>query len=893
MKRDVRLKSMTSSEIRASFLEFFRKNGHTALPSSSLVPGNDPTLLFTNAGMVQFKDVFLGKEVRDYSRAATAQRCVRAGGKHNDLENVGYTARHHTFFEMMGNFSFGDYFKKEAIHFAWNFVTGTLGIPKDRLWVTVYQEDDEAQRIWTEEIGIDPTRCTRMGEKSNFWAMGDTGPCGPCSEIFYDHGADIPGGPPGSPDEDGDRYVEIWNLVFMQYDRSADGVLVPLPKPSVDTGMGLERAAAVMQGVHSNYDIDLFKSLIRAAAEITGTEDLESSSLRVIADHIRACTFLIVDGVVPSNEGRGYVLRRIIRRAIRHGYKLGQNQPFFHQLVPSLVKEMGSYYTELVSGEARATQVLAQEEARFAETLTTGMALLDAEAGKLTSSVIPGETVFRLYDTYGFPLDLTADVARERGLTIDQAGFDAAMEAQRGRARAASKFGTDLRDSVKLTGKTEFSGYDRVAGSARVTSLIFDGAVVEALRPGQEGQVVLDRTPFYAESGGQIGDTGVIVGVATPRLVTPGVTTGAPAHFTVRDTQKIGASFAHLGVLDAGELRVGDTVEARVDHERRKAIALNHSATHLLHAALRKVLGTHVVQKGSLVAADRLRFDFSHTQAVSAEELGKIEALVNAAIRNNAPAQTKVMALDEAVAAGAMSLFGEKYESDVRVLSIGDFSMELCGGTHVERAGDIGLFKILSESGVAAGVRRIEAVTGQAAYDWVVHTEQVLRDIAAMLRGSRDDVDEKVRELVERARKLEKELQQLKSKLATGQGGDLTSRARDVDGVKVLAAQIDGADAKSLRGAVDQLKSKLGSSVIVLATVEEGKVILVAGVSADLLERLKAGDIAGVVAGQVGGRGGGRADFAQAGGTQPEKLDEALAGVESLVRNRLSMQPTV
>jgi alanyl-tRNA synthetase len=893
MKRDVRLKSMTSSEIRASFLEFFRKNGHAVRPSSSLVPGNDPTLLFTNAGMVQFKDVFLGKEVRDFSRAATAQRCVRAGGKHNDLENVGYTARHHTFFEMMGNFSFGDYFKKEAIHFAWNFVTGTLGIPKDRLWVTVYQEDDEAQRIWTEEIGIDPKRCTRMGEKSNFWAMGDTGPCGPCSEIFYDHGAEIPGGPPGSPDEDGDRYVEIWNLVFMQYDRSSDGVLVPLPKPSVDTGMGLERAAAVMQGVHSNYDIDLFKSLIRSAAEITGTEDLESSSLRVIADHIRACTFLIVDGVVPSNEGRGYVLRRIIRRAIRHGYKLGQNQPFFHKLVPSLVKEMGSYYTELVSGEARATQVLAQEEARFAETLANGMALFDAETAKLTSSVIPGEIVFRLYDTYGFPPDLTADVARERGLTIDQAGFDAAMDAQRRRAQAASKFGTDLRDSVKLTGKTEFSGYDRVAGSARVTSLIFDGAVVEVLRPGQEGQVVLDRTPFYAESGGQIGDTGVIVGLATPRLVTPGVTTGTPAHFMVRDTQKIGASFAHVGVLNAGELRVGDTVDARVDHERRKAIALNHSATHLLHAALRKVLGTHVVQKGSLVAADRLRFDFSHTQAVSAEELGKIEALVNAAIRDNAPAQTKVMALDEAVAAGAMSLFGEKYESDVRVLSIGDFSMELCGGTHVERAGDIGLFKILSESGVAAGIRRIEAVTGQAAYEWVVHTEQVLRDIAAMLRGSRDDVDEKVRELVERARRLDKELQQLKSKLATGQGGDLTSRAKDVDGVKVLAAQIDGADAKSLRGAVDQLKSKLGSSVIVLATVQEGKVILVAGVSADLLERLKAGDIAGVVAAQVGGRGGGRADFAQAGGTQPEKLDEALAGVESLVRNRLSTQPSV
>jgi alanyl-tRNA synthetase len=888
MKRDAKLKSMTSSEIRASFLEFFRKNGHAVLPSSPLVPANDPTLLFTNAGMVQFKDVFLGKEVRDYSRAATAQRCVRAGGKHNDLENVGYTARHHTFFEMMGNFSFGDYFKKEAIHFAWNFITGTLGIPKDRLWVTVYQEDDEAQRLWTEEIGVDPSRCTRLGEKSNFWAMGDTGPCGPCTEIFYDHGPKIPGGPPGSPDEDGDRYVEIWNLVFMQYDRAADGVLVPLPKPSVDTGLGLERAAAVMQGVHSNYDIDLFKSLIRSAAEITSTANLQHPSLRVIADHIRACTFLIVDGVVPSNEGRGYVLRRIIRRAIRHGYKLGQHQPFFHKLVPSVVKEMGSYYTELRSGEARAAQVLAQEEIRFAETLATGMALLDAEVAKLTSSVIPGEIVFRLYDTYGFPLDLTADVARERGLTIDQAGFDAAMDAQRGRARAASKFGAELRDSVKLAGKTEFSGYDRVAGSARVTALIFDGAVVDVLRPGQEGQVVLDRTPFYAESGGQVGDSGVLVGAATPRLVTPGVTTGAPAHFTVRDTQKVGGSFAHVGVLDEGELRVGDAVEARVDRERRNAIALNHSATHLLHAALRKVLGTHVVQKGSLVAADRLRFDFSHTQAVTLEELAQIEALVNAAIRNNAPAETRVMALDAAVAAGAMSLFGEKYESDVRVLSIGDFSMELCGGTHVERAGDIGLFKILSESGVAAGIRRIEAVTGQTAYEWIVHTEQVLRDVAAMLRGSRDDVDEKVRELVERARKLEKEVHQLKSKLASGQGGDLTSHAKDVDGIKVLAAQIDGADAQSLRGAVDQLKSKLGSSVIVLATVQEGKVILVVGVSADLLKRLKAGDIAGAVAAKVGGRGGGRADFAQAGGTQPENLEGALAGVEALVRTGLS-----
>jgi alanyl-tRNA synthetase len=874
MKRDVRLKSMTSSEIRGSFLEFFRKNGHTVLPSSSLVPGNDPTLLFTNAGMVQFKDVFLGKEVRGYSRAATAQRCVRAGGKHNDLENVGYTARHHTFFEMLGNFSFGDYFKREAIHFAWNFITGTLGIPKDRLWVTVFQEDDEAQRIWTEEIGIDPTRCTRLGEKSNFWSMGETGPCGPCTEIFYDHGPEIAGGPPGSPDEDGDRYVEIWNLVFMQYDRSSDGVLVPLPKPSVDTGMGLERVAAVMQGVHSSYDIDLFRALIRSAAEVTGTDDLQSSSLRVIADHIRACTFLIIDGVVPSNEGRGYVLRRIIRRAIRHGYKLGQTQPFFHKLVPSLVREMGSYYTELVSGEARVTQILAQEETRFAETLTTGMALLDAEAAKLTSSVIPGETVFRLYDTYGFPLDLTADVARERGLTIDQAGFDSAMEAQRGRARAASKFGSDLRDSVKLSGKTDFLGYDRLTDKGVVTSLIFDGAIIDALRPGQEGRVVLDHTPFYAESGGQIGDAGVLV--------------GATARFTVRDTQKIGASFAHLGVLDAGELRVGDVVEAQVDQERRISIALNHSATHLLHAALRKVLGLHVEQKGSLVAADRLRFDFSHTQAMSPEELRRVEELVNSAIRRNSPVETRVMALDEAVAAGAMSLFGEKYESDVRVLSIGDFSMELCGGTHVQRSGDIGLFKILSESGVAAGVRRVEAVTGKIAYEWVMHTEQVLRDIAAMLRGSREDVDEKVRELVERSRRLEKEVQQLKSKLASGQGGDLTSQAKDVGGIKVLAAQIDGADAKSLREAVDQLKSKLGSSVIVLATVQDGKVVMVAGVSADLLDRMKAGEIAGAVAAQVGGRGGGRADFAQAGGTQPENLGKALAGVESLIRAHLS-----
>jgi alanyl-tRNA synthetase len=874
MTRDARLRMLTSAEIRASFLEFFRKNGHAVVPSSSLVPGNDATLLFTNAGMVQFKDLFLGKEVRDYSRAATAQRCLRAGGKHNDLENVGYTARHHTFFEMLGNFSFGDYFKREAIHYAWNFVTGTLGIPKERLWVTVFNEDDEAERIWTEEIGIDPLRCMRMGEKSNFWSMGETGPCGPCSEIFYDHGPEIAGGPPGSPDEDGDRYVEIWNLVFMQYDRAADGVLTPLPKPSVDTGMGLERVAAVLQGVHSNYHIDLFRALIQDAAVVTGTSDLEASSLRVIADHIRASTFLIVDGVVPSNEGRGYVLRRIIRRAIRHGYQLGQTQPFFYKLVASLVRGMGGYYTELVAGEARAAQVLALEEDRFAETLATGMTLLDEATAKLKSSVIPGETVFKLYDTYGFPLDLTADVARERGLSIDQVGFDAAMEAQRVRARAASKFGGDVRESIKFAGKTEFSGYERLTDSGRVTALISDGILVDALHVGQEGQVVLDHSPFYAESGGQQGDTGVLIGGA--------------AKFIVKDTQKIGGAHAHVGLLEAGELRVGDRLDARVDGQRRTALALNHSATHLLHAALREVLGKHVQQKGSLVAPDRLRFDFSHTQAVTADELRRVEQRVNAVIRANAAAETRVMAFDAAVAAGAMALFGEKYANDVRVLSIGDFSVELCGGTHVSRAGDIGLFKIVGESGVAAGVRRIEAITGHAAYDWVAQTDQLVRDIATMVRGSRDDVDEKVRELIERSRKLEKEVQQLKSKLAGGQGGDLSAQARDVEGIRVLAAQVDGGDARSLRDALDQLKTKLGSSVIVLGAVEEGKVVLVAGVSADLLGRLKAGDIAAAVAAQVGGRGGGRADFAQAGGTQPENLAVALSGVEALVRNRLA-----
>jgi alanyl-tRNA synthetase len=738
----------------------------------------------------------------------------------------------------------------------------------------VFREDDEAERIWTEEIGIDPTRCTRMGEQSNFWQMGDTGPCGPCSEIFFDHGPEIAGGPPGSPDEDGDRYVEIWNLVFMQYERSIDGVLTPLPKPSVDTGMGLERVAAVMQGVHSNYDIDLFKALIQAAAAVTETTDLESSSLRVIADHIRASTFLVIDGVVPSNEGRGYVLRRIIRRAIRHGHKLGQTKPFFHQLVPTLVREMGGYFTELVSGEARAMQVLAQEEERFAETLTRGMALLDAETAKLSTSVIPGETVFKLYDTYGFPADLTADVARERGLSIDQAGFEAAMEAQRQRGQAASKFGADLHGGVKLAGKTHFSGYEQLVGEGIVTGLIADGKVVDVVHQGQRAQVVLDHSPFYAESGGQMGDAGLL--------------SGANARFLVTDTQKLGLAHAHVGVLESGELRVGDGLVAQVDAERRRALALNHSATHLLHAALRKVLGTHVQQKGSLVAPDRLRFDFSHGQAVTPEELRRIERLVNEAVRANARAETKLMAFDDAVAAGAMALFGEKYDSEVRVLSLGDFSVELCGGTHVERAGDIGLFKIVSESGVAAGIRRIEALTGEAAYNWVVETEQRLRDVASLVRGGREDVDAKVRELIDRARRLEKDLQQAKARLASGQGGDLSAQAMDVSGIKVLAAKIADADAKSLRSAVDDLKAKLGSSVVVLATVQDGKVVLVAGVSADLLTRLKAGDIVGSVAAQVGGRGGGRADFAQAGGTQPENLEPALAGVAAFVAARLA-----
>jgi alanyl-tRNA synthetase len=872
---------LSSNELRSLFLQYFEKHQHTVVPSSPLVPANDPTLLFTNAGMVQFKDVFLGKEKRPYVRAVSSQRCVRAGGKHNDLENVGYTARHHTFFEMLGNFSFGDYFKRDAIRMAWEFVTSPawLGIDAKRLKVTVYQTDDEAYQAWHKDVGLPKERIVRIGDKpgggsDNFWQMGETGPCGPCSEIFYDHGPGIAGGPPGSPDSEGDRWVEIWNLVFMQFDRAADGTLTPLPKPSVDTGMGLERIAAVKQGVHSNYEIDLFRALIRSAAELTGTKDLKSSSLRVIADHIRACSFLIVDGVLPSNEGRGYVLRRIIRRAIRHGYQLGTTKPFFHKLVAPLERAMGSAYPELGKKRAHVERVLEQEEVRFAETLSTGMGLLEEAMRNARGKTIAGDAVFKLYDTYGFPVDLTADIARERGLAIDQRGFEAAMEAQRERARAASKFGVDLREGISVEGRTAFSGYEGLSDQARVRELIKDGAKVERLRAGEDGQVVLDRTPFYAEAGGQVGDQGVL--------------TTANARFNVHDTQKIGDAHAHVGKVAQGEFRVGDTVTAQVDAALRGATVLNHTATHLLHAALRKVLGTHVTQKGSLVAPDRLRFDFSHYQAVTSAELTEIERLVNAQIRANLPGEISVLPFDEAVAAGAMALFGEKYDNEVRVLKLGQFSMELCGGTHVQRTGDIGFFKIVSESGIASGIRRIEALTGEGAVQWAESTDDLLREVGALVRGGRDEVKDRIEQLLERNRRLDKEVQQLKGRLASGQGGDLASNAREVNGVKVLATRVDGADARALRDAVDQLKNKLKSAVIVLGAVEgDSKVLLVAGVTQDQTDRIKAGELVGSVAQQVGGRGGGRPDMAQAGGSNPAALDEALASVEPWVREKL------
>jgi alanyl-tRNA synthetase len=893
-------KSLGSSELRSLFLKYFATQGHTVVPSSSLVPGDDPTLLFTNAGMVQFKDVFLGKEKRNYVRAASSQRCVRAGGKHNDLENVGYTARHHTFFEMLGNFSFGDYFKRDAIRFAWEFVTGKdwLAIDPKRLMVTVYKTDDEAYDVWRQEVGLAADRIVRIGDNpgggsDNFWQMGDTGPCGPCTEIFYDHGEDIPGGPPGSADADGDRFIEIWNLVFMQFDRSADGKLTPLPKPSVDTGMGLERVAAVMQGVHSNYEIDLFQGLIRAAAQATGTADLKSSSLRVIADHIRASSFLIVDGVTPANEGRGYVLRRIIRRAIRHGYKLGVKEPFFFKLVAALDEQMGDAFAELRKGRAHVERVLEQEELRFAETLANGMTLLDgviksmkefgegsspATLGFPSRTVIDGAIVFKLYDTYGFPVDLTADIARERGLTIDQAGFDREMEAQRERGRAASKFGVDLRDAVAVDATTEFRGYNRLTDNARVVAILRNGAQAQEIKSGEQAQIVLDHTPFYAESGGQVGDAGTL--------------SGEHAAFRVDDTQKLGAAHAHIGVATEGTIRVGGVVTAKVDSEKRAQTVLNHSATHLLHAALRKVLGTHVTQKGSLVAPDRLRFDFSHFQAVTPAELRQIENLVNNEIRANAPAETKVMGYDAAVAAGAMALFGEKYGDEVRVLTIGDFSTELCGGTHVRRAGDIGFFKVVSESGIAAGVRRIEAITGQAALDYVATTDQVLRDVASLVRGNRDDIEAKIRGVLDQNRKLEKELADTRAKLASGRGQDLAAQAKDLGGVKLLVSRIEGVDGGALRDAVDKLKDTLKSAVIVLGAVDGAsrKVSLVAGVTSDQIARLKAGELIAMVAVQVGGKGGGRPDFAQAGGTDPDKLDAALASVEPWVRDRLSQR---
>jgi len=864
---------MKSAELRKAFLDFFARRGHEVVPSASLVPVNDATLLFTNAGMVQFKDAFLGRERREVPRAVSSQRCVRAGGKHNDLENVGYTARHHTFFEMLGNFSFGDYFKREAIGFAWEFITGELGIPAERLWVTVYHDDDEAADIWLNEIGVDPQRFSRLGEKDNFWAMGDTGPCGPCSEIFYDHGPQVPGGPPGSPDDDGDRYVEVWNLVFMQYDRAADGTLTPLPAPSVDTGMGLERIAAVMQGVHSNYDIDLFAALVRAAADAVGTQALESNSLKVIADHIRAVSFLIVDGVLPSNEGRGYVLRRIIRRAIRHGYKLGQQQPFFHSLVGPLAAQMGEAYPELLSQQAHVEKVLRQEEERFAETLDAGLGLLEEAIAGLDGTQIPGDTVFRLYDTYGFPADLTADIARERGLGIDSAGFEQAMQAQRDRARAASRFGAGQGGALTLEASTQFSGYTQVSDSGRVVALFRDEQPVDQLGTGEAGVVVLERTPFYAESGGQVGDRGELH--------------GEDSCFVVDDTRKLGNAHGHLGRVSRGTLRVGDTLQAEIDTARREATIRNHTATHLLHAALRRVLGGHVQQKGSLVAADRLRFDFSHYEAVSEAQLSEIEDLVNARIRANDAANVAEMGFQEAIDAGALAFFGDKYGDKVRVLRVGDFSTELCGGTHVERAGDIGLFKIISEGGVASGVRRIEAVTGAGALAWVRAGEQQLARVAQLVRGGRDDADAKVRQALERARELEKEVDRLKAQLATGQGRDLADQAQDVAGIKVLAASIEGADARSLRDAVDRLRDRLGSAVVVLGAVEDGKVRLAAGVSKDLVGRIQAGGLIATIASRVGGKGGGRADFAQAGGTQPEALPAALATVAEEVRQRL------
>ena len=874
--------SKSTAEIRQAFLDFFHSKGHQVVASSSLVPHNDPTLLFTNAGMNQFKDVFLGLDKRNYSRATTSQRCVRAGGKHNDLENVGYTARHHTFFEMLGNFSFGDYFKHDAIQFAWELLTSEkwFALPKERLWVTVYESDDEAYEIWEKEVGIPRERIIRIGDNKgapyasdNFWQMGDTGPCGPCTEIFYDHGDHIWGGPPGSPEEDGDRYIEIWNIVFMQFNRQADGTMEPLPKPSVDTGMGLERIAAVLQHVNSNYDIDLFRTLIQAVAKVTGATDLSNKSLRVIADHIRSCAFLIADGVMPSNENRGYVLRRIIRRAVRHGNMLGAKETFFYKLVGPLIDVMGSAGEDLKRQQAQVEQVLKTEEEQFARTLERGLALLDEELAKLSGDTLDGETAFRLYDTYGFPVDLTADVCRERNIKVDEAGFEAAMEEQRRRAREASGFGADYNAMISVDSASEFKGYDHLELNGKVTALFVDGKAVDAINAGQEAVVVLDQTPFYAESGGQVGDKGELK--------------GANFSFAVEDTQKYGQAIGHIGKLAAGSLKVGDAVQADVDEARRARIRLNHSATHLMHAALRQVLGTHVSQKGSLVNDKVLRFDFSHNEAMKPEEIRAVEDLVNAQIRRNLPIETNIMDLEAAKAKGAMALFGEKYDERVRVLSMGDFSTELCGGTHASRTGDIGLFRIISESGTAAGVRRIEAVTGEGAIATVHADSDRLSEVAHLLKGDSNNLADKVRSVLERTRQLEKELQQLKEQAAAQESANLSSKAIDVNGVKLLVSELSGVEPKMLRTMVDDLKNQLGSTIIVLATVAEGKVSLIAGVSKDVTDRVKAGELIGMVAQQVGGKGGGRPDMAQAGGTDAAALPAALASVKGWVSAKL------
>ncbi|MEX5506266.1 alanine--tRNA ligase [Pseudomonas putida] len=864
---------MKSAEIREAFLRFFEEQGHTRVASSSLIPNNDPTLLFTNAGMNQFKDCFLGAEKRAYTRAVSSQKCVRAGGKHNDLENVGYTARHHTFFEMLGNFSFGDYFKRDAITFAWTFLTSEqwLNLPKEKLWVTVYATDDEAYDIWTKEIGVPAERMVRIGDNKgapyasdNFWTMGDTGPCGPCTEIFYDHGADIWGGPPGSPEEDGDRYIEIWNNVFMQFNRTADGVLHPLPAPSVDTGMGLERVSAVLQHVHSNYEIDLFQNLLAAAAKAIGCSNDGQASLKVVADHIRSCGFLIADGVLPSNEGRGYVLRRIIRRACRHGNKLGAKGSFFYQIVAALAAEMGEAFPELKSQQAHIERVLKAEEEQFAKTLEQGLRILEQDLAQLKGDVVPGDVVFKLYDTYGFPMDLTADIARERELTIDEAGFEREMDAQRERARSASAFGMDYNSVVKVDSATEFVGYDATEGQGKIIALYKDGQAVDQLGEGEQGVVVLDRTPFYAESGGQVGDSGFLQAGA--------------ARFDVRDTTKTGGAFLHHGVVASGALVIGSPVEAKVDAEVQHATSLNHSATHLLHEALRQVLGEHVQQKGSLVDSQRLRFDFSHFEAVKPEQIKALEDIVNREVRKNTPVTTELTDIETAKAKGAMALFGEKYGDTVRVLSMGgDFSVELCGGIHAKRTGDISLFKIISESGVASGVRRIEAVTGAAALAYLNAAEEQVKEAAQLVKGNRDNLIDKLSAVLERNRQLEKQLEQLQAKAASAAGDDLSNAAVEVKGAKVLAARLDGQDGKALLALVDQLKNKLGHAVILLGSEHEGKVVLVAGVTKDLSSQLKAGDLMKQAAAAVGGKGGGRPDMAQGGGVDVAALDQALA----------------